>query len=118
MRHQVKTRKLGRPKKQRNALLSSLATSLIEKGRISTTRAKAKELRPYIERIVTKAKADTLSNRRHVLSRLGNNKKVVAKLFSEIAPRMKERPGGYTRIIKRAPRKSDAAQLAIIEFVE
>lgn len=116
MRHHDKTKKLGRQKDQRNALMRSLSCALVEKGRITTTKAKAKALRPYIEKIITKGKDDSLANRRVVLSRLGRED-IVKKIFEEISPRYLERPGGYTRITKLPVRKSDASPMVIIEFV-
>lgn len=118
MLHHNKKRKLGRPRDQRNALLKSLAMSLIEKEKITTTEAKAKELRPFIERLITKAKENTLSSRRLILSRLSNHGKTASKLISNIAPRYEKRNGGYTRVLKlSARRKGDASKMAIIEFV-
>lgn len=118
MRHHDANRKFGRSVNQRRALLKGLAASLIEHGRIVTTEAKAKELRPSIEKMVTKAKNPTLAARRLLLSGFYNNETVVNKLISDIAPRYTERAGGYTRIIKLAPRKSDASPMAVIEFVQ
>lgn len=117
MRHHDANRKFGRSKNQRSALLKGLAASLIEHGRIMTTEAKAKELRPTVEKMVTKAKNPTLSNRRLLLSSLYNNSDVVEKLISDVAPKYTERPGGYTRITKLAQRKGDASKMAVIEFV-
>ena len=117
MRHHNNKRKFGREKNQRNALLTSLALNLIVREKIQTTEAKAKELRPFIEQLVTKAKEDSLANRRLVISRLANRDQEVKKLFEQIAPKYKERPGGYTRILKLDPRKSDSAKMAVIEFV-
>lgn len=117
MRHHNKNRKFGRPKNQRTALIQGLALSLIKRGQIRTTLAKAKELRPFVEKLVTRAKSDTLASRRLIIARLGNQPTMTAKLFKDVAPKYKERPGGYTRIMKIAPRKSDASPMAIIEFV-
>ena len=117
MRHHNKNRKFGRERNQRRALLRSLALSLIIRKKIKITEAKAKELRPYIEKIVTQARTNTLNSRRIILSRLFNRDKEIKKLFDEIAPKYKDRKGGYTRIIKLLPRKSDSAKMAIIEFV-
>ncbi len=116
MRKKKKGRKLKRKKDQRKALLKSLAESLVEHERITTTQAKAKELAPFIEKLITKAKKGGLSQRREVARVL--SKKSTKKLFDEIAPRYKDRPGGYTRILKLPPRKSDGAKMAIIEFVK
>ena len=117
MRHHDANRKFGRSVNQRRALLKGLAASLIEHGRITTTEAKAKELRPNIEKMVTKAKNPTLATRRLLLSGFYNNEAVVTKLIDDIAPRYSERAGGYTRIVKLAARKSDASPMALIEFV-
>lgn len=117
MRHHDANRKFGRSKNQRSALLKGLAASLIEHGRIMTTEAKAKELRPAFEKMVTKAKNPTLSNRRLLLSSLYNNTDVVEKLIADIAPRYSERAGGYTRITKLVQRKGDASKMAVIELV-
>ena len=118
MKHHLKRRKLGRTSSQRKALLESLAEALILHERIETTEAKAKELRPFIEKMITKAKNDTLSVRRLVISRLGGRTKAAKKLVEEIAPRYKDRPGGYTRVIKLSPRETDASPRALIELVE
>jgi len=117
MRHHNSKRKFGRSKNQKKALISSLALNLIVKEKIKTTLPKAKELRPYIEKLVTIAKKDTLSNRRLVVSKLTNRDKEVKKLFKVIAPKYLEKQGGYIRIIKAGIRKSDSAPMAIIEFV-
>ncbi len=117
MRHHSNKRKFGRSKNQREALLESLALSLIIRGKIRTTLAKAKELRPFIEKMVTRAKVDTVANRRLISARLGNKARETKKLFEVITPAYKERKGGYTRISKLNPRKSDGAEIAIIEFV-
>jgi large subunit ribosomal protein L17 len=114
MKHLKNNRKFGRKSNQRDALLQSLAISLINKGKIKTTEAKAKELRPYLEKIVTRAKVDSVFSRRLVRSRLGVDNK---KLFTEIAPNYKDRKGGYTRITKLGIRPSDGSSIAQIEFV-
>lgn len=116
MNHHNKNRKFGRPKNQRVALIKSLMSSLIRDEKIVTTEAKAKELRSHIERVVTHAKNDTVASRRLAVSKIGN-KDIVSKLFKDIAPKYKERSGGYTRVIKLPIRKSDAAKMAMIEFV-
>lgn len=117
MRKLKKGRILSRKRDQRKALLRSLARNLVLKEKISTTEAKAKEVRPFVEKLITKAKKGDLSSFRLVLSALANEKETARKLIKEIAPRYKARPGGYTRIIKLGPRKSDGARMAIIEFV-
>jgi large subunit ribosomal protein L17 len=106
----------GSPAHQR-AILANLATSLFEHGSITTTEAKARTLRPFAERLITKAKRGDLHNRRQVMSVI-RDKTVVHVLFTEIGPRFAERPGGYTRITKIGPRKGDNAPMAVIELVE
>ncbi len=110
-------RTLGRNSSRRKALFQSLAISLIEYEGIKTTLPKAKDLRSFIEPLITLAKEDTLSNRRVAFSKL-RNKSAVGKLFSDLGPRFKERSGGYSRIIKIGYRKGDAAPLAFIELVD
>jgi large subunit ribosomal protein L17 len=105
----------GSPAHQR-LIVANLATSLFEHGRITTTEAKARVLRPFAEKLITKAKKGDLHNRRQVLSTI-RDKGVVHSLFEEIAPRYAERPGGYTRITKIGPRKGDNAPMAVIELV-
>jgi large subunit ribosomal protein L17 len=117
MKHHKAIRKFGRKRNLRNALIRGLAISLVKHERIETTEAKAKELRPYIESLVTKAKMDTVANRRLVASRLINQQDEVSKIFNDIAPKYKTVPGGYTRIVKLGSRVSDGAPMAIIEFV-
>lgn len=115
MKHLKKGRKFGRKRDVRRALMRSLAFSLINKEKIRTTEAKAKELRSFIEKLVTKAKADNLSNRRLIISKI--KERAAKKLFEKIAPKYKDRKGGYTRIVKLPRRKGDASKMAIIEFV-
>jgi len=117
MRHHNANRKFGRTRKQRITLLKSLALNLILKGKIKTTEAKAKELRPFIEKLVTAAKSDTLARRRLITGRLINRKSEVKKLFEEIAPKYKTRNGGYTKIVKLPRRAGDRSPMAIIEFI-
>ena len=118
MRHSNKNRTLSRSRSQRTSLLRGLSVSLIRDGKIETTIAKAKELQPRIERLVTFAKKDDINSRRLVSSRLGEpNQTIVRKLFSEIAPKFATRNGGYTRIIKMGRMPSGRDQ-AVIEFVE
>ena|ERR1035437_1844016 len=117
MRHHSTKRKFGREKNVRNALIKILALNLIVRGKIKTTEPKAKELRPFVEKLVTLAKSGTVSNRRIVISRLINRSPEVKKLFDTIAPKYADRKGGYTRILKLGARKSDGAKMAIIEFV-
>ena len=118
MRHQRKTVKLGRTQGHRDALLANLAVSLIEHGRIKTTVAKAKAVRPIVEKLVTKAKTGTLHARRMALADLRHNEPAVKRLFAEIGPINAERKGGYTRIVKLGARPSDSAEMAIIEWVD
>ena len=120
MRHKHGYRKLGRDSEHRAALLRNLACDLIENGRINTTVPKAKELRRYIEKIITRAKVNDLNTHRYVYSKLGSNKRAKAatkKVIEEIAPKFEKRNGGYTRIIKSNFRRGDAAEMCIIEFV-
>lgn len=117
MLHAKKARKLGRTKSVRSALLKSLAVSLIKHGKIQTTEAKAKELRKFIEPLVTKAKLGGVEQRRLISSRLDNNLTETKKLVDVIAPKYKGVPGGYTRIIKTSTRLKDSAAMAVIEFV-
>ncbi|MEK7572399.1 MAG: 50S ribosomal protein L17 [Patescibacteria group bacterium] len=117
MRHHNSKRKFGRRKNQRNALINSLALNLIIREKIKTTEPKAKELRPFIEKIITSAKRNNLESKKLIVSKLSNRKKEVKKLFDVIAPKYKDKKGGYTRIIKMGVRKSDGAKMAIIEFV-
>ncbi|MFF2809885.1 50S ribosomal protein L17 [Streptomyces sp. NPDC058000] len=113
----TKGARLGGSASHQKALLRNLATSLFEHGRITTTEAKARRLRPFAERLVTKAKKGDLHNRRQVME-LISDKSVVHTLFTEIAPRFAERPGGYTRITKIGNRRGDNAPMAVIELVE
>ena len=106
----------GSPSHQR-LILANLATALFEHGRITTTEAKARRLRPYAEQLITKAKTDTVANRRQVV-KVVRDKSVLHTLFTEIGPAMATRPGGYTRITKIGPRKGDNAPMAVIEIVE
>jgi len=117
MRHGDKINNLGRKVGHRRALLSNLACSLILHKRINTTLAKAKALRKYIEPLITKSKKDTTHSRRTVFSYLGN-KEAVSELFRDIAPKVANRPGGYTRIIKLGNRLGDNAEMAMIELVD
>ena len=117
MRHKKKGRKLGRKTGNRKALLRNLACQLILHKKIKTTDPKAKELRSFIEPLITLAKDDSVSNRRLAFSKI-RNKSAVGKLFSDLGPRFKDRPGGYSRIIKIGFRKGDAAPIAFIELVD
>jgi large subunit ribosomal protein L17 len=113
----TKGRRLGGSPAHERLILANLATALFEHGKITTTEIKAKRLRPYAERLITKAKQGTLHARRHVI-RVIRDPAISAKLFEEIGPDYAARPGGYTRIVKTAPRRGDAAPMAIIELVE
>lgn len=117
MRHNHKNNHLGRKAGHRSALLSNMAVSLIEHKRIETTLAKARALRRYVEPLITKCKEDTTHSRRVVFGHL-QNKDAVSELFREVAPKVAERPGGYTRIIKLGNRLGDAAEMALIELVD
>lgn len=117
MRHGKKFNHLGRKAPHRKAMLSNMASSLIQHKRISTTVAKAKELRKFVEPLITKAKNDTTHSRRIVFSYL-QDKESVTTLFNEIAGKVADRPGGYTRIIKMANRLGDNAEMCIIELVD
>jgi large subunit ribosomal protein L17 len=117
MRHRVGGRKLQRTSSHRAALFRSMAAALIKHEQITTTTAKAKELRPYVEKLITLAKRGGLSNRRIAQSRLMDDAQL-AKLFDVLAARYADRNGGYTRIIKAGIRMSDAAPIAVIEFVD
>lgn len=116
MRHGNSTRKFGREKNQRHALMRSLARNLIRDSRIKTTVAKAKELRPYVEKLVTKAKTSTVASRRLVNTRLQGVIET-KKLFDTLAPKYTDRKGGYTRIIRLGNRDLDGSPMALIEFV-
>ena len=117
MRHRKAGRKLGRDAAQRRALYSNLACALIEHGRIRTTEAKAKEVRPLVEEMITLGKRGDLAAHRHAV-RFLRSKDIAHLLFSEVAPRFAERPGGYTRIVKIGPRPGDAALMVYLELVD
>ncbi|MCX6753713.1 MAG: 50S ribosomal protein L17 [Candidatus Nomurabacteria bacterium] len=117
MRHGNNVRKFGRDKNQKHALMKGLMLALIAHGKIETTEAKAKELRPAIEKMITKANVGTLASKRLVISRLYNLTAEANKLINTIAPKYKGRAGGYTRITKLPRRLGDASKMAIIEFI-
>jgi large subunit ribosomal protein L17 len=117
MRHKRDRRKLSRSASHRKALLMNLSREVIDHERIETTEAKAKAVKPEIEKLITLAKRGDLHARRQALSQLGQDKFVVYKLFEEIAPRYSERPGGYTRILKLGPRRSDSTAMVLLELV-
>lgn len=117
MRHNKKVNHLGRKTAHREAMLANMAISLIKNKKINTTLAKAKELRKYVEPLITRSKDDTTASRRQVFSEL-QNKEAVTILFGEISQRVANRPGGYTRILKTGFRVGDAAQMCFIELVD
>lgn len=117
MRHRIAGRQLGRPTDQRLALYRNLITDLFRYEKIQTTEAKAKAIRGQAEKLITLAKQNDVASRRLAIARLGNAE-IVEKLFTLIAPKYADRPGGYTRIIKLGPRLGDAAPMAIIQLVE
>lgn len=117
MRHRKKGRKLSRTASHRRATLRNMAQNLFQHGRIETTTAKAKELRPYAERLITLAKRGDLHARRLAGTKIGD-RAVLGRLFDEIGPRFADRPGGYTRILKVGTRKGDAADMSLIELVD
>lgn len=118
MNHHNANRKFGRKRNVRNGLMRSLAVSLVRDEAIVTTEAKAKELRPMIEKLVTKAQANTVASQRYISAQLGNQPEMAKKLVTTIAPQYVGRAGGYTRITKLPHRKGDAASMAHIEFVK
>ena len=117
MRHQRKRAKLSRDAAHRTSMLRTMSKQLIEHERIRTTQPKAKALRPEFEKLITLAKRGDLHARRQALSSLSQDKFAVHKLFAEVAPRYAARDGGYTRILKLGPRKSDATEMALLELV-
>jgi len=117
MRHHRAGKKLGRDSAHRRALYANLAGSLIEHGRIKTTEAKAKAVKPFAEQMITLGKRGDLAARRQAIARL-RSQDVVHVLFAEVAPRFAERPGGYTRIVKLGPRAGDAAEMVYLELVD
>lgn len=117
MRKQISLRKLGRTASHRRATMANLCTQLILHKRIQTTEAKAKEMRRYIEPLITRAKESTTHAQREVFKFI-RDKKAIKELFSEIANKVADRPGGYTRVIKMVPRYGDAAKMAMIELVD
>ena len=110
------TRKLGRTTAQRTAMLRAMVTFLLENGKIETTNTRAKEVQALAEKMITKAKTNTLHNRRQALAFI-TKEDVVSKLFAEIAPKYADRKGGYTRVTKIGPRRGDGAEMAIIELI-
>jgi large subunit ribosomal protein L17 len=116
MRHLSKGKKLGRTTAHRKALLRNLVTSFLDKERVTTTIAKAKEARPLAEKMITLAKKNTLHTRRQALAFV-TKESIVRKLFDTLGPRFSERPGGYTRIVKTGPRAGDGAEMAVLELI-
>jgi large subunit ribosomal protein L17 len=117
MRHQKQRHKLSRDAAHRKALLRNLSREVIEHERIKTSQAKAKAVKPQVEKLITLGKRGDLHARRQALSELGQDKFLVHKLFEEVAPRYAERPGGYTRIVKLGPRGSDSTEMVFLELV-
>ncbi len=117
MRHLKSGRRFNRDTNSRKALMRNLCSNLLEHGRITTTEARAKELRRWVERLITTAKAGDLAARRAVAAEI-SQPEVVERLFSNLMPRLGERPGGYTRIVRKGPRVGDAAPMVIIELVD
>jgi large subunit ribosomal protein L17 len=117
MRHQKIRHKLSRDSAHRRALLMNLSKEVLEHDRIKTSEAKAKAVKPELEKLITLAKRGDLHARRQALSALGQDKFMVYKLFEEIAPRYSERPGGYSRILKLGPRRSDSTEMVLLELV-
>jgi large subunit ribosomal protein L17 len=117
MRHRRQRNKLSRDSAHRKALLRNLQRELIEHERIQTSQAKARAVRPKVEKLITLAKRGDLHARRQALSALGQDKFLVHKLFEEVAPRYAERQGGYTRIVKLGPRRSDSTEMVFLELV-
>jgi large subunit ribosomal protein L17 len=117
MRHRKTRHKLSRDASHRRSLLRNLSRELIQHERIRTSQAKAKAVKPEVERLITLAKRGDLHARRQALSTLGQDKFIVHKLFEEVAPRYSERGGGYTRIVKLGPRRSDSTEMVFLELV-
>ncbi len=117
MRHSKQRHKLSRDSAHRRALLRNLSRDVIQHERIKTSQAKAKAVKPKVEKLITLAKRGDLHARRQALSELGQDKFIVHKLFEEVAPRYADRPGGYTRIVKLGPRRSDSTEMVFIELV-
>jgi large subunit ribosomal protein L17 len=117
MRHRKAKGKLSRDAAHRKALYSNLCREVIDHERIQTTEAKAKAVKPELERLITLAKRGDMHSRRNAMAKLGQDKFVVYKLFEELAPRYADREGGYTRILKLGPRKSDSTEMVFLELV-
>jgi large subunit ribosomal protein L17 len=117
MRHAKQRHKLSRDSAHRRALLRNLSREVIEHERITTSQAKAKAVKPKVEKLITLGKRGDLHARRQAMSELGQDKFLVHKLFEEVAPRYADRPGGYTRIVKLGPRRSDSTEMVFLELV-
>ncbi len=117
MRHGFRGRRFNRSVEHRKAMFANMSAALIKHEQIVTTLPKAKDLRPVVEKLITLAKRGDLHARRQALSALGQDRFIVHKLFEEVAPRYAERPGGYTRIVKLGPRRSDATEMVFLELV-
>jgi large subunit ribosomal protein L17 len=117
VRHQKAGRKFGRSTAHRKAMSRNLVTSLLDHGRIQTTEAKGKELRRWVEKVITTAKTDNVAARRAV-DAVVEDREVTKRLFTKLMPRMKERPGGYTRVLKIGPRLGDGAPMVLVELVD
>jgi large subunit ribosomal protein L17 len=117
MRHAKQRNKLSRDSAHRRALMRNLCREVIQHERIKTSQAKAKAVKPKLEKLITLAKRGDLHARRQALSELGQDKFLVHKLFEEVAPRYAQRPGGYTRIVKLGPRRSDSTEMVFLELV-
>ncbi len=118
MRHKYKGRKFGRNAGHRKALLMNLAKAVIKHESIETTLPKAKDIRPIVEKLITKGRNHSLHGRRELCSFFGNDHEIVNKILNDLAPRFAKRPGGYLRIVKTGYRQGDAAPMAVIQFVE
>lgn len=118
MRHKYKGRKFGRNAGHRKALLLNLAKAVIKYESIETTLPKAKDIRPLVEKLITRGRDNSLHSRRELCSFFGNDHEIVNKILNDLAPRFAKRPGGYLRIVKAGHRQGDAAPMAIIQFVE
>jgi large subunit ribosomal protein L17 len=118
MRHKYKGRKFGRNAGHRKALLMNLAKAVIKHESIETTLPKAKDIRPLVEKLITRGKDNSLHSRRELCSFFGNDHEIVNKILNNLSPRFAKRPGGYLRIVKTGYRQGDAAPMAIIQFVE
>src|SRR6056297_2107762 len=117
MKHRKKLKRLSRPSDHRKALIKNLMRSLFEHGSIVTTLPKAKAVKPFVEKVITKGKIGTVHSRRYVYSYLGN-RKLTNKVVDEISSKFKDRPGGYTRILKMGQRRGDASEMALLQIID